>query len=57
MPIEPNEGGQNMESHCRSVQPSQSPGTANGFTLYMLKAVISGRGDEVVNLAKTYLWR
>jgi hypothetical protein len=23
---------------------------AKGFTLYMLKAVISGRGDEVVNI-------
>jgi pyruvate dehydrogenase (quinone) len=30
---------------------------AKSFTLYVLKAVISGRGDEVVNLAKTYLWR
>jgi len=28
-------------------------GMAKGFTLYMLKAVISGRGEEVVNLAKT----
>jgi hypothetical protein len=27
------------------------PGMAKGFTLYMLKAVIGGRGDEVVNLA------
>jgi hypothetical protein len=53
MPLEPNEGGQNMESRCRSVQPSRSPGMAKGFTLYMLKAVISGRGEEVVNLAKT----
>jgi pyruvate dehydrogenase (quinone) len=24
-----------------------------GFTLYMAKAIISGRGDEVVELAKT----
>jgi pyruvate dehydrogenase (quinone) len=30
---------------------------AKGFTLFMLKAVISGRGDEVVDLAKTNLWR
>jgi pyruvate dehydrogenase (quinone) len=29
---------------------------AKGFTLYMLKTVISGRGDEVVDLAKTDLW-
>ena len=34
-----------MESRCGSVQPSRSPGMAKGFTLYMLKAVISGRGD------------
>lgn len=26
---------------------------AKGFSLYMLRAVISGRGDEVVELAKT----
>jgi hypothetical protein len=24
---------------------------AEGFTLYMMKAVISGRGDEVIDLA------
>jgi pyruvate dehydrogenase (quinone) len=30
---------------------------AKGFTLYMLKAVLSGRGDEVLDLAKTNLWR
>lgn len=28
---------------------------AKGFSLYMLKAVINGRGDEVVELAKTNL--
>jgi hypothetical protein len=26
-----------------------------GFTLYLLKAVISGHGEKAVNLAKTYL--
>jgi len=26
---------------------------AKDFSLYMLKAVISGRGDEVIELAKT----
>ena len=30
---------------------------AKGFTLYMIKAVMSGRGDEIVELAKTNLWR
>lgn len=28
-----------------------------GFTLYMIKAVLSGRGDEVLDLAKTNLLR
>ena len=30
---------------------------AKGFTLYMVKAVIGGRADEVIDLAKTNLWR
>ncbi len=30
---------------------------AKGFTLYMLKAVMSGRGDEIVELARTNLRR
>lgn len=30
---------------------------AKGFSLYMLRAVISGRGDEVIDLAKTNWWR
>lgn len=29
---------------------------AKGFTLYMIKAVMSGRGDEVLDLARTNLW-
>jgi pyruvate dehydrogenase (quinone) len=29
----------------------------SGFTLYMIKAVLSGRGDEIVDLAKTNLFR
>ena len=28
-----------------------------GFTLYMAKAVLSGRGDEVIDLARTALFR
>jgi PAS domain-containing protein len=39
------------------TKSSQSPGMAKGFTLYVSRAVISGRGDEVVSLAKTCLWR
>ncbi|MBO9644168.1 MAG: ubiquinone-dependent pyruvate dehydrogenase [Pseudacidovorax sp.] len=30
---------------------------AKGFGLYLLKAIINGRGDEVVELARTNLWR
>ena len=39
------------------TKSSRSPGMAKGFTLYMLRALISGRGDEVVSLAKTHLLR
>jgi pyruvate dehydrogenase (quinone) len=30
---------------------------AKGFSLYMLRAVLNGRGDEVIDLAKTNLFR
>jgi hypothetical protein len=30
---------------------------AHGFGMFMLKAVISGRGDELVDLAKVNLFR
>jgi pyruvate dehydrogenase (quinone) len=30
---------------------------AKGFSLYMVKAVMSGRGDEIIDLAQTNLWR
>lgn len=29
---------------------------ANGFTLYMVKAVMNGHGDELVTLAVSNLW-
>jgi len=40
-----------------AMPPSITLEMAKGFTLYMLKAVISGRGDEVIDLALTNLWR
>jgi pyruvate dehydrogenase (quinone) len=40
-----------------AMPPSITLEMAKGFTLYMVKAVISGRGDAVVDLAKTNLWR
>ena len=30
---------------------------AKGFSLFMMKAVLSGRGDEVIDLAKVNLFR
>src|SRR5262249_13239530 len=30
---------------------------AKGFPLYMVRAVMSGRGDELIDLARTNLWR
>jgi pyruvate dehydrogenase (quinone) len=39
------------------VPPTITAEMAKGFTLYMLKAVMSGRGDELVDLARTNLWR
>jgi pyruvate dehydrogenase (quinone) len=39
------------------MPPSLTIEMAKGFTLYMLKAIISGRADELVDLAQTNLWR
>jgi pyruvate dehydrogenase (quinone) len=39
------------------MPPSITLEMARGFTLYMVKAVIGGRADEVVDLAKTNVWR
>ncbi|MEY1579192.1 ubiquinone-dependent pyruvate dehydrogenase [Providencia manganoxydans] len=36
-----------------SMPPTINAQEAKGFSLYMLKAILSGRGDEVVELAKT----
>ena len=39
------------------IPPSIDLAQIRGFTLYMIKAVLSGRGDEIVDLAKTNLFR
>jgi hypothetical protein len=39
---------------CRPRSPLE---IAKGFSLYMVKAVMNGRADEVIDLAKTNLWR
>lgn len=40
-----------------AMPPSVTLEMAKGFSLYMVKAVLSGRGDEVVDLARSNLWR
>ena len=40
-----------------AMPPSITLDMAKGFTLYMVKAIMSGRGDEIIDLAKTNLWR
>jgi pyruvate dehydrogenase (quinone) len=40
-----------------AMPPSITFEMAKGFTLYMVKAVIGGRGDELIDLASTNLWR
>ena len=39
------------------MPPKVTGEMAKGFTLYMLKAVMNGRADEIVDLAKTNLVR
>jgi pyruvate dehydrogenase (quinone) len=40
-----------------AMPPAVTVEMAKGFTLYMVKAVMSGRGDQVIDLARTNLWR
>jgi pyruvate dehydrogenase (quinone) len=40
-----------------SMPPKIQLEQAKGFSLYMLKATLSGKGDEILDLAKTNLWR
>ncbi len=40
-----------------SMPPTITLEQAKGFTLYMVRAVLSGRGDEVLDLAQTNLLR
>jgi pyruvate dehydrogenase (quinone) len=40
-----------------AMPPSITFEMAKGFTLYMVKALISGRGDEIIDLARSNLWR
>jgi len=38
-----------------SMPPTITPEEVKGFSLWVLRAVMNGRGDEVVDLAKTNL--
>jgi pyruvate dehydrogenase (quinone) len=40
-----------------AMPPSITFDMAKGFSLYMTKAVMNGRTDEIIDLAKTNLWR
>jgi pyruvate dehydrogenase (quinone) len=40
-----------------SIPPTITAAEAKGFTLFLLKAVLSGRGDEIIDLAKVNLFR
>jgi pyruvate dehydrogenase (quinone) len=40
-----------------SMPPKITLEMAKGFTLYMVKAVMNGRANEVLDLAVTNLWR
>jgi pyruvate dehydrogenase (quinone) len=41
--------------HELAMPPTIELAQAKGFSLYMLRAILSGRGDEIVELAKTNL--
>jgi pyruvate dehydrogenase (quinone) len=40
-----------------AMPPSINVEMAKGFSLYMVKAILNGRTDEVIDLAMTNLWR
>jgi pyruvate dehydrogenase (quinone) len=44
-----------LSKHELAMPPTIELSQAKGFSLYMLRAILSGRGDEIVELAKTNL--
>jgi pyruvate dehydrogenase (quinone) len=40
-----------------TMPPKVTAEMAKGFTLFMIEAVLNGKGDEVLELARTNLWR
>jgi pyruvate dehydrogenase (quinone) len=41
--------------HELAMPPKIELSQAKGFSLYMMRAILSGRGDEIVELARTNL--
>ena len=39
------------------IPPSITAEMAKGFTLYMVKAVMGGRGEDLIDLARMNLWQ
>jgi pyruvate dehydrogenase (quinone) len=39
------------------LPPSIEMNQMIGFSLYMIKAVLNGRGDDIIDLAKTNVFR
>ena len=40
-----------------AMPPAITVEMAKGFSLYMVKAIMSGKADEIIDLARTNLWR
>ena len=40
-----------------AMPPKIQAEQVKGFSLYVMRAVMNGRGDEILDLAKTNLWR
>jgi pyruvate dehydrogenase (quinone) len=40
-----------------AMPPTITLEQAKGFSLFMMKAVLNGRGDEIIDLAKVNLFR
>jgi pyruvate dehydrogenase (quinone) len=40
-----------------AMPPSITLEMAKGFSIFMMKAIMSGRADEIIDLARTNLWR
>ena len=49
--------GHDTRQPLQVMPPSINIEMAKGFSLYMVKAIMSSRTDEIIDLAKTNLWR